>query len=390
MLQELCNVHAKCELYAVAFRCCRAGLQDRYQLRLTAARPEPSARLHFCCPTVFLQSAWPDIKPSRSRLLSMARTARAVGAMPRALWLLPWLALPWLFVGPGRMGRPVRPSGSDSLRRAAPAGVGPPGAQQTKAKGRIGESFHPPPLRRGQSCNLLRSACERIHTPMRFLFCLCQVVRFPSPRCWYSRLTHSPTHPPPTHRLTDPHRSKGADMTATVKVAHTHMSHTHQQAFHAFVLLFASSLQARFMGKWVDWKPMLKVASKVEEVGGDMPLGIRITQRESDGAFEITEIISSLASPRELEFQGNPTGNGSNMTNRSRGGGAAAVGTLDVQEGNIIHAVSCEVGGRKDVTTAKEVNTVDQITQAHLPPPPAPGDLPCRPRANSWSEFIVD
>eukprot|EP00437_Effrenium_voratum_P021500 CAMPEP_0181448226 /NCGR_PEP_ID=MMETSP1110-20121109/27030_1 /TAXON_ID=174948 /ORGANISM="Symbiodinium sp., Strain CCMP421" /LENGTH=190 /DNA_ID=CAMNT_0023572367 /DNA_START=21 /DNA_END=593 /DNA_ORIENTATION=+ len=158
----------------------------------------------------------------------MARTARAVGAMPRALWLLPWLALPWLFVGPGRMGRPVRPSGSDSLRRAAPAGVGPPGAQQTKA---------------------------------------------------------------------------------------------------------------RFMGKWVDWKPMLKVASKVEEVGGDMPLGIRITQRESDGAFEITEIIS---------------------------GGAAAVGTLDVQEGNIIHAVSCEVGGRKDVTTAKEVNTVDQITQAIL------------------------
>ena len=27
------------------------------------------------------------------------------------------------------------------------------------------------------------------------------------------------------------------------------------------------------MGRWVDWKPVMREASKAEEVGGDMPLG---------------------------------------------------------------------------------------------------------------------
>lgn len=31
--------------------------------------------------------------------------------------------------------------------------------------------------------------------------------------------------------------------------------------------------EARFMGRWVDWKPVMQEASKAEEVGGDMPLG---------------------------------------------------------------------------------------------------------------------
>ena len=31
--------------------------------------------------------------------------------------------------------------------------------------------------------------------------------------------------------------------------------------------------QARFMGRWVDWKPVMQEASKAEEVGGDMPVG---------------------------------------------------------------------------------------------------------------------
>mmetsp|Transcript_86091 Transcript_86091/g.175661 ORF Transcript_86091/g.175661 Transcript_86091/m.175661 type:complete len:177 (+) Transcript_86091:93-623(+) len=96
--------------------------------------------------------------------------------------------------------------------------------------------------------------------------------------------------------------------------------------------------KARFMGRWVDWKPVMQEASKAEEVGGDMPLGIRFSMRD-DGAFEITEIIS---------------------------GGSASAGTLEVQVGNIIHAVSCEVGGRKDVTTASEVDSVEQMTQAIL------------------------
>mmetsp|Transcript_86208 Transcript_86208/g.136946 ORF Transcript_86208/g.136946 Transcript_86208/m.136946 type:complete len:177 (+) Transcript_86208:102-632(+) len=96
--------------------------------------------------------------------------------------------------------------------------------------------------------------------------------------------------------------------------------------------------KARFMGRWVDWKPVMQEASKAEEVGGDMPLGIRFSMRD-DGAFEITEIIS---------------------------GGSASAGTLEVQVGNIIHAVSCEVGGRKDVTTAEEVDSVEQMTQAIL------------------------
>eukprot|EP00435_Cladocopium_sp_Y103_P030026 s2068_g7.t1 len=96
--------------------------------------------------------------------------------------------------------------------------------------------------------------------------------------------------------------------------------------------------KARFMGRWVDWKPVMQEASKAEEVGGDMPLGIRFSMRD-DGAFEITEIIS---------------------------GGSASAGTLEVQVGNIIHAVSCEIGGRKDVTTASEVDSVEQMTQAIL------------------------
>mmetsp|Transcript_42151 Transcript_42151/g.78374 ORF Transcript_42151/g.78374 Transcript_42151/m.78374 type:complete len:188 (-) Transcript_42151:273-836(-) len=97
-------------------------------------------------------------------------------------------------------------------------------------------------------------------------------------------------------------------------------------------------MQALFMGKRVDWKPMLGEASKAVEVGGEMPLGVRFEQR-SDGAFIITEIIS---------------------------GGAASVGELDVQVGNIIHAVSCTVGGKKAVTTADEVDSIDQMTQAIL------------------------
>ena len=45
-------------------------------------------------------------------------------------------------------------------------------------------------------------------------------------------------------------------------------------------------------------------------------------------------------------------------------GGSASVGELDVQVGNIIHAVSCSVGGKKQITTAFEVDTIDQMSQA--------------------------
>ncbi|CAE7222733.1 unnamed protein product [Symbiodinium sp. CCMP2592] len=97
-------------------------------------------------------------------------------------------------------------------------------------------------------------------------------------------------------------------------------------------------LQAFFMGKRVDWSPALDVASKAVEVGGEMPLGVRFERRE-DGAFVITEIIS---------------------------GGSASVGELDVQVGNIIHAVSCSVGGKKEITSAFEVDTIDKMSQAIL------------------------
>ncbi|CAK9080313.1 unnamed protein product [Durusdinium trenchii] len=96
--------------------------------------------------------------------------------------------------------------------------------------------------------------------------------------------------------------------------------------------------KARFMGRWVDWKPVLSVASLAEETGGEMPLGIRFTLTD-DGHFEISEIIS---------------------------GGSASNGALEVEVGNIIHAVSCEVDGQKDVAIASQMTTVDQMTQAIL------------------------
>ena len=37
-----------------------------------------------------------------------------------------------------------------------------------------------------------------------------------------------------------------------------------------------------------------------------------------------------------------------------------------MQVGNIIHAVSCSVGGKKEITSAFEVDTIDKMSQAIL------------------------
>lgn len=94
--------------------------------------------------------------------------------------------------------------------------------------------------------------------------------------------------------------------------------------------------KAKFMGKWVEYNPVMQEASKAEETGGEMPLGIRF-QLTEEGHYVISEIIS---------------------------GGSASRGTLEVSVGNIIHAVSCEVEGRKDIALASQMSTIDQMTQA--------------------------
>mmetsp|Transcript_10443 Transcript_10443/g.18814 ORF Transcript_10443/g.18814 Transcript_10443/m.18814 type:complete len:208 (+) Transcript_10443:72-695(+) len=97
--------------------------------------------------------------------------------------------------------------------------------------------------------------------------------------------------------------------------------------------------QVRFLGRLLNWSPQLGEASKAVEAQAQMPLGIRI---EKEGEyFVITEVLS---------------------------GGAAALGNLDVQEGNIIHYITTDVegGGGKRIAGVDEFDSVEELSQGIL------------------------
>mmetsp|Transcript_509 Transcript_509/g.686 ORF Transcript_509/g.686 Transcript_509/m.686 type:complete len:209 (-) Transcript_509:44-670(-) len=101
---------------------------------------------------------------------------------------------------------------------------------------------------------------------------------------------------------------------------------------------FGEIQQVRFLGRLLTWTPKLGIASKAIEAQAEMPLGIRIELQDKN--FVVTEVLS---------------------------GGAAALGNLDVQEGDIIHYITTDVeGGGKRITATEDFASVEELSQGIL------------------------